>query len=55
MQKSERKRDREMTGQKYTFHRTTTLHPGPIKQEEIIIAAEEAVFMQNLALLPPTP
>ena len=34
--------------------RTTTLHPGPIKQTEIIIIAEETVFMQTLAVLPLT-
>ena len=47
--------DRGMTDrQKHTFHGTTTQHPGPIKQEEIIIVAEEVVFTQTLALLPPT-
>ena len=44
-----------MDRQKYTSHRTTTLHPGSIKQREIIIVAEETVFMQTLAVLPPTP
>ena len=53
--KSERQRDRSLDRQKYTFQRTTTLHPGPIKQTEIIIVAEETVFMQTLAVLPPTP
>ena len=43
-----------MDRQKYTFHRTTTLHPGSIKQREIIIVAEETVFMETLAVLPPT-
>ena len=47
--------ERWLDRQKYTFQRTTTLHPGPIKQTEIIIVAEETVFMQTLAVLPPTP
>ena len=41
--------------QKDTFQRTTTLYPGPIKQTEIIIVAEETAFMQTLAVLPLTP
>ena len=52
----ERQRAREMTEQtKYIFQRTTTLHPGLIKQTKIIIVAEETVFMQTLAVLSPTP
>ena len=34
-----------------TFYRTTTQHPGPIKQTEIIIVTEEAVFIQTLAVV----
>ena len=44
-----------MDRQKYTFHRTTTLHPCSIKQTETVIVAEETAFMQTLAVLPPTP
>ena len=40
---------------KSTDQRTTTLHPGPVKQTEIIIVPEETVFMQTLAVLPLTP
>ena len=47
--------ERWLDRQKYTCQRTTTLHPGPIKQTEIIIVAEETVFMQTLAVLPLTP
>ena len=35
--------------------RATTLHPGLIKQVEIIFVACETVFMQALAVLSPTP
>ena len=52
--KSERQRQRD-DKQNYTFQGATTLHPGPIKQAEIIIVPEETVFMQTLALLPLTP
>ena len=44
-----------MDRQNYKFHRTTTLHPGSIKQREIIIVAEDTVFMQTLAILAPIP
>ena len=34
----------------------STLHPGPVKQGEIIIVGEEAVFTRTLELLlPATP
>ena len=42
-----------MDRQKHTFHRTNTLHPGPITQAKIIIVADETAFMQTLAVLPP--
>ena len=43
--KSERQRDREMTEQTdYTFQRTIALHPGLIKQTEIIIVAEKTFY-----------
>ena len=47
--------ERWLDRQKHTFQRTTTLHPGPIKQTEIIIVPEETVFMQTLTVLPLTP
>ena len=55
--KSEKERETggSLDRQKYTFQRTTTLHPGPAKQTEIIIVAEETVFMQTLAALPTSP
>ena len=48
------KTEERLDRQKHTFHGTTTLHPGPIKQEEIIVVAEEVVFTQTLTLLSPT-
>ena len=53
--RKDRKIERWLDRQKYRFHRTTTLHPGPIKQAGIMIVAEETVFMQTLRVLPTTP
>ena len=50
--KKDREIERSQDRQKYTSQRNTTLHPGPMKQTEITIAAEETVFMQTLAVLP---
>ena len=43
--------ERCLDRQKYTFQRTTTLHPGPIRQTEIIIVAENYFY----AALPQPP
>ena len=53
--KLERQRDRSLDIQKYTFQRTTTLHPGQIKQTEIINVPEQTVFMKTREVLPLTP
>ena len=53
---SERQRDREMTGQtEVHISKNCDTTQGPIKQTELINIAEETVFIQTLAVLPPTP